>query len=212
MTNIASRDGAEPAGRRLAANGRGPQLLRDLGPSSWGLFRRDGKPPRPRGWRRRIPVEVEVAALLGQLGDEWTVLSASDGVVGLGADFVVVGPSGIFTITAARPTGGNVWVDEEMLWTNGRPTDHVRNARRYAVRASRILAGLSGAPVEVTPVIVLLDPVDLSFGGNPDRRVRVLPSDILARSLVESPVVHSAEAAAYFSMIADEHSTWSAPR
>jgi hypothetical protein len=64
----------------------------------------------------------------------------------------------------------------------------------------------------VTPVIVLLDPVDLSFGGNPDRRVRVLPSDILARSLVESPVVHSAEAAAYFSMIADEHSTWSAPR
>ncbi|HAM25956.1 MAG TPA: hypothetical protein DCP11_04420 [Microbacteriaceae bacterium] len=153
-----------------------------------------------------------MARILGELGEGWTILRASDGLADFGADFLVVGQSGIFTISAARPAGGNIWVDENVLWQNGRPTDHVRTARRHAERAASVLAGFSGIPVNVAPVIVLLDPDDISFGGDPARRVRVLPSDLLVRSLAESRPVHSPEATAYFAMIAEECSTWSALR
>lgn len=209
MTSVTSREGAEST-VGASPSDRGSQLLRDRLPASWGLLR--GTSARPRGWRRRPPVEVEVAALLAQLGDGWTVLRASDALAELGADFVVVGPAGVFTITAARPTGGNVWVDERVLWINGRPTDHVRVARRCADRAETIMSDLAGVPVAVTPVVALLDPVDLSFGGDAARRVRVLPADILVRSLVESTVVHSTQAVDYLSTVAEECSTWNALR
>jgi hypothetical protein len=157
-------------------------------------------------------VEVQIAGLLAQLGHGWTVLRAPESLAELGADFVVIGASGVFTITAARPTGGDVWVDEKVLWIDGRPTDHVRVARQCAARAAQMLSDLADVPVVVTPVVALLDPMDLSFGGDPARRVRVLPADILVRSLVESMVVHSAQAVDYLSTAAEECSTWSALR
>ncbi|WP_394770962.1 hypothetical protein [Lacisediminihabitans sp.] len=208
MTSVTSREGAESTSGASPST-RGSQLLRDLLPS-WGLRR--SAPAQPRGWRRRPPVEAEVSALLDQLDDGWTVLRASDDLARLGTDFVVVGPPGVFTITAARPTGGNVWVDERVLWINGRPTDHVRVARRCADGAATIMTDLAGVPVAVTPVVALIDPVDLSFGGDAARRVRVLPADILVRSLVESTVVHSTEAVDYLSAVAEECSTWGARR
>ncbi|TXN31488.1 hypothetical protein [Lacisediminihabitans profunda] len=208
MTSVTSREGAEST-VGASPSARGAQILRDLLPS-WRVPR--GTPARPRGWRRRPPVEAEVAALLAQLGDGWTVLRASDALAELGTDFLVVGPSGVFTITSARPTGGNVWVDEKVLWINGRPTDHVRVARRCADGAETIMSDLAGVPVAVTPVVALLDPVDLSFGGDPARRVRVLPADILVRSLVENAAVHSTQAVEYLSSVAEECSTWSATR
>src|SRR5450830_1927438 len=113
MANVASREDAEPGIGGQSSTARGSQLLRDLAPSSWSFFRRDVEPAGPRGWRSRIPAEAEAAALLGQLGDEWTVIRVSDGVAVRGADFIVIGHSGVFSITAVRPT------------------DQVRYARRY---------------------------------------------------------------------------------
>lgn len=205
MTSVTSREGAEStAGASSSAHG--VHLLRDLFPASWGILR--GTPARTRGWRRRPPVELEVEGLLAGLGDGWTVLRASGALAGLGADFLVVGSPGVFTITVARPTGGKVWVDEKVLWINGHPTDYVHMSRRCSDQAASMMSDLAGVQVAVTPVIALLDPLDLRFGGDTERRVRVLPADILVRSLVENTVVHSPFALDYLSMVAEQCSVW----
>ncbi len=176
--------------------------------TTWGLFGRRPKLANSRGWRNEPPAEFEMGRLLTQLGSEWTVLHTFDVFGELDADFLVVGPPGIFMVTSRVRAGGKIWVDENVLWVNGRPSDHIRDTRIAAERASTRLSSAVGETVRVTPVIALMDPASLSFGGDPTQRVVTLPAELLTQWLSECSRAYSDDAVAYFSMIAEERATW----
>ena len=161
-----------------------------------------------RGWRFEAPTEFELGRLLMSLDDRFTVLRAFDVFGELDADFVVVGPAGIFLISTHSRGGAKFWVDEDVLWVNGHPTDHVRDARSAADRASARLSTIMGQSVRATPVIAVMNPLSLSFGGDPARRVVTLPADLLAQWLSESPRTLSDDAVASLVLVAEERATW----
>ncbi len=207
MTDLVARRGAESR-RHGRAQDLTTESAQRAGFSFRGLFGRGGAPDTTRGWRTQAPTEFELGRQLTSLDERFTVLRAFDVFGELDADFVVVGPSGIFLITTRVRSGAKVWVDEDMLWLNGRPTDQVRDARRAADRASARLSEIMGQSVRATPVIAVMDPLSLSFGGDPARRVVTLPADLVAQWLSECSRTLSDSAVASLSLVAEERATW----
>ncbi|MGV8857874.1 nuclease-related domain-containing protein [Rhodoglobus sp.] len=141
--------------------------------------------------------ELKVGELLSRLGPEWTVLHAVP--VGTGAsdiDHVVIGPAGVFTINTKRHRGKKIWVGERMLMVAGQKTDHLRNSRHEAKRAAKLLTRATGFPVDVYPVLAIVEPASFTFRQRPadvtimdarrlprwlKRRRTVLDPDALAR-------------------------------
>jgi hypothetical protein len=145
------------------------------------------------------------------LNDRFTVLRAFDVFGDLDADFVVVGPGGIFLITTRTTSNAKVWIDEDVLWVNGRPTNQVHDARNAADRASARLSTITGQTVRATPVIAIMDPFSLSFGGDPAQRVVTLPADLVAQWLSECSRTLSEDAVASLALVAEERATWESP-
>ncbi len=112
--------------------------------------------------------ELKVGALLSKLGDEWTVLHAVP--VGTGdsdVDHVLVGPAGVFTINTKRHRGKKIWVGERMLMVSGQKTDHLRNSRHEAKRASKLLSAATGMHVDAHPILAIVDPAGFTFKQRP---------------------------------------------
>ena len=207
MTDLAARRGAESRRHGRAQDVTTGQPRR-AGFRFRGLFGRGGGPDTTRGWRFEAPTEFELGRLLMSLDDRFTVLRAFDVFGELDADFVVVGPAGIFLISTRSRRDAKIWIDEDVLWVNGHPTDHVRDARSAADRASARLSAIMGQPVRATPVIAVTDPLSLSFGGDPAQRVITLPADLVAQWLSESPRTLSDDAVASLAKVAEERATW----
>lgn len=207
MTDLAARRGAES--RR---HGRAQDVTTDssrrAGFQFRGLFGRGGAPDSTPGWRSEAPAEFELGRLLMSLDNRFTVLSAYDVFGELDADFVVVGPAGIFLITTRVRSHAKVWVDENVLWVNGRPTDQVRDARSAADRASVRLSAVMGHTVRAIPVIAAMNPLSLSFGGDPAQRVVTLPADLVAQWLSECFRTLSDSAVAALALVAEDRATW----
>jgi hypothetical protein len=181
--------------------------------------------PDARSWYRGALGEVVVANVLSQLGPEWTVLHAvpvgqlgpagsshrtgPDGSAGSTIDHVILGPGGIFTINTKNHSGKKIWIGGGTFLVNGYKEPHMRSSVREAESASRLLSDVTGRPVVVTPVIVVVNPASITTGRKPPR-VAVLASDTLKRWLVRRPRVLSDRAVAHFSMFAEEPSTWRA--
>jgi hypothetical protein len=164
--------------------------------------------PDARSWYRGALGEIVVANVLSQLGSEWTVLHAVP--VGSGSadiDHVILGPGGIFTINTKNHSGKKIWIGGGTFLVNGYKQDHMRNSFREAERASRLLSGVTGRPVIVTPLIVVVNPASITVGRKRPR-VTVLSSNTLKRWLERRPRVLSGRAVAHFSMFAEERSTW----
>lgn len=204
LTNLVSRREAK-------------QLLRDHGLSDDALpltatpptfFRPRTERSTHRGWRKQPPVEFALADVFAELAPGWNVLRTFDVFGELDADFLVIGPPGIFAISARIGANKKIWVDEDVIWVNGRPTDHVSVTRQAAERASVRLSSATDQNLRVTPVIALIDPASLSFGGDPAKRVVVLSAEIVSQWLSECSRAYSDEAVAYFTMIAEERTTW----
>ena len=177
-----------------------------------GLFGRGGAPEATPGWNTGAPTEYELGRLLTSLDDRFTVLRAFDVFGDLDADFVVVGPAGLFLITSRLQNNAKVWVDEDVLWVNGRPTNRVRDARNAADRASVRFGAVLGQPVRATPVIAVMNPLSLSFGGDPAHRIVTLPADLVTQWLSDCSRTLSDDAVADFALIAEDRATWgSAP-
>jgi hypothetical protein len=173
-----------------------------------GLFGRGGATASTPDWRRQAPTEFELGRMLTALDDRFTVLSAFDVFGELDADFVIVGPGGIFLITTRSPSGAKFWVDEDMLWVNGRPTDQIQRSRSAADRASARLSAVLGHTVGATPVISVMNPLSLSFGGDPSRRVVTLPADLVTQWVSECSRTLSDDAVARFALVAEDRATW----
>jgi hypothetical protein len=210
VTDLVARRGAESRrhGRDQSATTRSQ---RRNGFGFRGVFGRGGAAVATPGWRRQAPTGFELGRMLTELDGRFTVLSAFDVFGELDADFVVVGPAGVFLITSRTPRGGKVWVDENVLWANGRPTNQIRDARVAADRASARLTAVMGHTVRAIPVIAVMDPHSLSFGGDPAERVVTLPGDLVTQWLSECSRTLSDDAAAYVARVAEDRSTWGSP-
>ncbi|HWR85029.1 MAG TPA: nuclease-related domain-containing protein [Rhodoglobus sp.] len=141
-----------------------------------------GLSPLPRDarpWYRSALGELHVAAQLRALGDAWTVLTADDADAGR----LIIGPAGAFIVDTRDHAGQRVQVSETQLLVNGRRTNHLANARHQSAAASRILSSGVGGPIDVTPVIALVDPGSLSFMGPRPSDVLVTASSQLVRLL-----------------------------
>jgi hypothetical protein len=172
------------------------------------FFGADPLHPDACSWYAGALGEFEVAARLSQLGDGWTVLHAVP--VGSGTsdiDHVVIGPPGIFTINAKHHAGKTIYVGGSSLKIDGFPTDHVRNARFEAERASKLLRQAVGGPVGVTPLIVVVGSASITKGKKPPT-VTVLPVERVHRWLLTRARTLSAKEVMYFSQIAEDHRTW----
>ena len=164
--------------------------------------------PDARSWYSGALGEIVVAHVLAQLGEEWTVLHAVP--VGSGnsdIDHVILGPGGIYTITIKNHSGEKIWIGGSTFLVNGYKQEHMRASAHAAERASRLLSSVTGRPVIVTPLIVVVNPASITTGRKRPR-VTVLPSNMLKRWLVKRPRVLSDRAVAHFSMFAEERSTW----
>lgn len=127
--------------------------------------------------------ELKVGALLSKLGDEWTVLHAVP--VGTGdsdVDHVLVGPAGVFTINTKRHRGKKIWVSERMLMVSGQKTDHLRNSRHEAKRASKILSAATGMQIDAHPILAIVDPAGFTFRQRP-KDVSIMDARALRRWL-----------------------------
>ena len=185
--------------RQEAATPRG-RLARALGNSPLH--------PDARSWYSGALGEIVVANALAQLGDEWTVLHAVQ--VGSGSadiDHVILGPGGIFTINTRNHSGKKIWIGGSTFLVNGYKQEYMRNSAHEAERAARLLSNVTGRPVSVTPLIVVVNPLSITTGRKRPR-VTVLSSNTLKRWLVKRPRVLSDRAVAHFSMFAEERSTW----
>lgn len=110
------------------------------------------------GWYRGVIGERRVAALLAQLGSEWTVLHSVP--VGRGSsdiDHVVIGQAGVFTINTKYSPGKKVWVAGYGMYVDSFPQHYVRNSVSEAARASELLSRAVGMTVPVTGLIVFVD-------------------------------------------------------
>ena len=172
------------------------------------LFGRSPLHPDARSWYRGALGEIVVANVLSQLGPDWTVLHAVP--VGSGntdIDHVVIGPAGIFTINTKNHSGKKIWIGGGTFLVNGYKQDHMRNSFREAERASKRLSAVTGRPITVTPLIIVVNPASIT-NGRKRSRVTVLTSNNLKRWLLRRPRALSGRAIAHLSMFAEERSTW----
>ena len=125
-------------------------------------------------WYQRALAELRVARLLSDLGPEYRVLHAIPEVVAPGSsrgttprtahpqcagehiDHLVIGPPGVFTITTASHPRERLEVRGSTLLADGHRTTHLPTAEREARAAARSLTRATGAPVAVTPVVVVV--------------------------------------------------------
>ena len=164
--------------------------------------------PESMPWYKGALGEIAVGRILEGLGPEWLVLHAVP--VGTGSsdiDHVLVGPAGVFTLNTKNHAGQNVWLGERALLVAGQRTHHLRHARHEASRAARRLSAAVGEPVRVTPVIVLVQPKELTVRQRP-AGVEVLTDQKLLRWLRRRRAVLTAGQVARLGEAAVRPETW----
>ena len=151
--------------------------------------------PRPRllrsAWPPGSKADRVVARRLARLGrDGWDVLRAVDPADDrTTTGYLVIGPPGVFTVSALRHAGARIRVGGEAVWVDNAIRQYLRNARLEADSAARRLGrvlgdALGGEPLRVTPVLAFVDAAAVDgHDGHPD--VLVVPGEQLDRVLRE---------------------------
>ncbi|EYT53921.1 MULTISPECIES: nuclease-related domain-containing protein [Kocuria] len=161
-----------------------------------------------RSWYRGALGEIAVGQILGRLGPEWTVLHAVP--VGAGAsdiDHVLIGPAGVFTLNTKNHAGRTVWVADRAVMIDGHKQHYLSHSRHEAARAGRRLSAAVGEPVPVTPVLVLIEPKNLTIRRRP-AGVEVVTNRQLLRWLRRRRPVLTDQEVARISAAAVVPSTW----
>jgi hypothetical protein len=161
-----------------------------------------------QSWFSGAHGELRVGELLSRLGPEWTVLHAVPvGKGGSDIDHVVIGPAGVFTINTKRHRRQKIWVGERMLMVSGHKTDHLRNSRYEAKRASKLLSVVTGTLVEAHPVLAIVDPASFTFKQRP-KDVSIMDARALPRWLKRRKPVLSAKTVQRVASAAVDPRTW----
>jgi hypothetical protein len=136
--------------------------------------------PDSRPWYKGALGEIAVGRILEQLGPDWLVLHAIP--VGRGStdiDHLLVGPAGVFTVNTKNHSGQPVWVANRTLMVAGKKTRHLYNAAFEASRASKLLTAAVGAAVDVTAMVVIVDPKSMTIRSQPDHVVVLRDGQLL---------------------------------
>lgn len=159
-------------------------------------------------WYQGALGEIVVGRALERLGPEWTVLhSVPVGLKGSDIDHIVVGPSGVYTINTKRHRGKRVWVGDRIILVNGQKTDHLRNSRYEAERASKLLSQAVGTYVPVTPLLVIVESAGVTTRSKP-KDVQVLVLSELVRWLKRRKPNFDPDVAAIVARAAANPRTW----
>ncbi|QYH35485.1 nuclease-related domain-containing protein [Salinibacterium sp. M195] len=164
--------------------------------------------PDAESWFSGAHGELKMGELLSQLGPEWLVLHAVP--VGTGEsdiDHVIVGPGGVFTINTKRHERKKIWVGERILLVAGQKSDHLRNSRHEAKRASKLLSVVTGSSIVAHPVIAVVGASSFTFKQRP-KDVSVMDARRVPRWLKHRPPVLSAKTVQRISAAAVDPRTW----
>ena len=161
-----------------------------------------------KAWYRGALGEREVARRLAALGAEWVAIHGIPiGNRGSDIDHLVIGPSGVYTINAKRHIGERVFAGGGSIKVNGQPTQYVRNAQHEAERVAQKLTAATGLAVEVTPMIVIVDAAEVSYGKK-EPVVAVITPARLSKWLSRRPRTLSTEHIADLSEASARLATW----
>ncbi len=132
------------------------RALRDAEPIRTLLARLLGVHTDERAWRGGAGGERVTGWWLGRLPAGWHVFhDIPVGDAGANIEHLVIGASGVFTITTKNLTG-KVWVGPKSILHNRRRTDFLPKASAEARLASQLLTAAAGRPVEVRGVLAIL--------------------------------------------------------
>lgn len=144
-----------------------------------------GRDPLPAGahpWYSGALGEIEVAALLDGLGEDWYVIHAVPvGTRGADVDHVVIGPPGVVVVNTKRHLGAGVWVGERAVLVSGMKVNWLSAADTEADRVFKRLDRCWDGPLFVVATIAVVGINTIKFGGRPANGVSVVTS----RDLVE---------------------------
>ena len=104
-------------------------------------------------------------------------------------------------------SGQPVWVAGRTLMVAGRKTRHLYNAAHEAARASKLLTAAAGFPVNVTAVVVIVEPKTLTIKACPEQAVVVTDAQLPRWLRTASPVLAWAELTR-ISAVAGKPGTW----
>ncbi|MFC7504635.1 nuclease-related domain-containing protein [Nocardioides sp. GCM10030258] len=125
-----------------------------------------------RAWRIGAHGEELVATQLNKAAirdPRWRFLHAIPvGNRGSDIDHLLIGPGGVFTVNAKNHPGAKIWVGGNTLMVNGAKTQHIRNARYEAQRASKFLTQACGFPVHVDGLVVTVNARDVVIKAQPE--------------------------------------------
>lgn len=96
-------------------------------------------------------------------------------------EHLLIGPGGVYTVTARSHPGSTVVVDTHVVRVDGRATSYVRDARLEARRARALLADAVGSQVVVRPVVVIEE------AGTLDLAPTTMPDDVLVLDGADVP-------------------------
>jgi hypothetical protein len=157
-----------------------------------------------RPWYERARRELEVSGMLAELGPGWNVLNVvPDGVKDSVVDQVIVGPSGIFTVSIRNFVGKKLFASGTVLTANGFKTNHMADARTAARQLEELLFSTTGNEIPVTPLVVAVGVHTIRGGAKPPV-VKVLPASMLALSLAQVPATLEPAAVAHFSAVIEQ--------
>jgi len=142
------------------------------------------------------------------MGHEWVAIHGIPiGNRGSDIDHLVIGPSGVYTINAKRHIGAKIFAGGGSIRVSGQPTQYVRNAQYEAERVAKKLAAVVGAPLQVTPTVVIVDAAEVNYGKKAPV-VAVMSPARLPRWLRRGPRSLSREQVVTLSEAAARLSTW----
>jgi Nuclease-related domain len=161
-----------------------------------------------RSWYLGALGEIVVAERLEQLGEDWRVVNAVPvGAAGSDIDHVVVGPSGVFTISPKAYASKRVWAAGQALGINGFKRDYIRSSQDDAARASKLLTTAVGREIVVTPLIVMVGISELNYGlRRPE--VDVVTSRGIVRNLMRRVRILSPDEVDEIADVAGRRGTW----
>ena len=139
-----------------------------------------------RSWRIGADGEETIGSRLDKLtSNGWYVLhSVPIGTRGTDIDHVLIGAAGVFCINTKNHPGKTIEITADRLRIDGRPVDYYKKSRIEAERTTKILTTAVGWPVEVRPVLILLNGTR-----RPSIKTISNPADILILNGTDIPEV-----------------------
>jgi len=199
---------------RLAAQTVIEDLMdRHVVPTRSPLARLLGRSPLDEAsvpWYYGATDDIAVGAALAKLPPEWTVFhSLPIGQVRTEIGHLVVGPSGVFTITMKNPRGKSIWVFKRLLLVSGRRVSYLHDAEFAAERVTRVLRRRMPHLGAVKAVIALVEPSEVLIREKP-ADVKVIDARHLNGWLLNrTPVLDPRELMQIVTLV-DDPATWGA--